>query len=200
MSTNDINQAALDRFTSAHAGVGITMGALGLPWWAMMGLTIGWELVENFLKDKKPHLFPYSSHDSIDNSVADTAAVIVGFVTTRHMLRRGLTPAGQAALQAGVGSTLGAFAGSGIFGLLGKLRYAESDDGDRGSSPAVTWGGSGYIFGCSMGGAAGGAYGAGFPFVEQAALGGAIGGAVFGPVGAALGTYLAVGVAEERAA
>lgn len=200
MSDEGINQAALDRFTSAHAGVGVTMGAMGLPWWVALGLTIGWELAENFLKDRKPHLFPYSSHDSVDNSAADMAAVVVGFVVTRHMMRRGLTPAGQAALHAAVGSTLGAFAGSGTLGLLGKLRHGEREEGARGSSPAVTWGGGGYIVGCSLGGALGGAYGSQVSFGEQAAFGGAVGGAAFGPVGAALGTYLAVGVAEERAA
>jgi hypothetical protein len=190
----------MDRFTSAHAGVGVTMAALGLPWWAALGMTIGWELVENFFKDQKPHLFPYSSHDSIDNSIADTAAVIVGFVTTRHMMRRGLTPAGKAALHAAVGSTFGAFVGSGTLGLLGKLRYGERDDRARGTSPVVTWGGGGYILGCAVGGAVGGGYGSAVPFEEPAAFGGAVGGAAFGPLGAALGTYLAVGVAEERAA
>lgn len=198
MSEAGINQAALDRFTSAHAGVGVSIAVLGFPWWAALGLTIGWELIENVLKDKKPHLFPYSSHDSTENSVADAAAVMVGFVVTRHMMTRGLTPAGEAALRSAVGATAGAFVGSGAFGLVGKAMHGEQPEGERGMSVVSNWGGHGYMFGCAVGGGIAGATIRDQRYAEAAAYGGLVGGAAFGPLGAALGTYMAVGVAEER--
>lgn len=195
---SDINQAALDRFTSAHAGVGISIAVLGFPWWAALAMTVGWELVENYLKDRKPDLFPYSSHDSAENSVADAAAVMVGFVVTRHMLRRGLTHAGQAALRSAVGATAGAFVGSGSFGLAGKAMHHEQSQGQRGTSVVSTWGGYGYMVGCSVGAAIAGATIKDQRYAEAAAFGGLVGGGAFGPLGAALGTYVAVGVAEEK--
>lgn len=199
MSDTGINQVALDRFTSAHGGVGITLASFNVPWWAMLGITLGWELVENYLKDQKPHLFPYSSHDSAENSVADAAAVIVGFTVTRHLLRRGLTRAGDAALRSAVGATLGAFVGSGTFGLAARAVEGEPNDLEsRGSSPMSTWGGNGYIAGCAAGAAVAGATIADQKYAEPAALGGGLGGAAFGPLGAAMGTYIAVGIAEDR--
>ena len=198
MSSDGINQAALDRFTSAHGGVGITMAALGVPWWVMLGLTVGWEVVENYLKEQKPHLFPYSSEDSADNSVADTAAVIVGFMATRQLMRQGLSEAGKASLHAAIGSTAGAFFGSGAFGFLGKVVRGEGDGGARGSSEATTWGRGGYMVGTAVGGAVGGGHGAPVSFEEAGAFGGAVGGAAFGPLGAAIGTYLSIGIAEQR--
>lgn len=197
MPDTGINQAAIDRFTSAHGGVGVTLAVLNFPWWAALGVTIGWEVVENYLKDRKPHLFPYSSHDSLENSVVDAAAVIVGFAVTRHMMRRGLTTAGQAALRSAVGATFGAFIGSGTFGLSGRLMHGEQEDSERGLSPVSTWGGTGYLVGCSVGGAVGGATIKNQTYAEAAAFGGLVGGAAFGPLGAALGTYISVGVAEE---
>lgn len=199
MPDTGINQAALDRFTSAHAGVGITIAALGIPWWAALALTVGWEVVENYLKDRQPHLFPYSSHDSAENSFADAAAVVVAFAVTRHMMNRGLTPAGQAALRSAVGATAGAFVGSGTFGLAGRALHGEQEEGARGTSVVSSWGGHGYMVGCAVGGAIAGATIEDQRYAEPAAFGGMVGGAAFGPLGAALGTYVAVGIAEDQA-
>lgn len=200
MAEESVNQAALDRFTSAHAGVGVTMAVLGVPWWAATLITVGWELVENVLKDAKPHFFPYSSHDSADNSVADSIAVILGFLTARHMMRRGLTDAGKAALGATVGSTVGCFFGSGVLGVTGRLGYGEREDAARGQSPVVAWARSGYMIGGGIGGAIAAARQVPSHLQESAGFGALVGGTAFGPLGAALGSYLAVGVAEEHAA
>lgn len=199
MADDLINQAALDRFTSAHAGVGVTMAVFNVPWWGALGISVAWEIVENWLKDQKSHLFPYSSHDSAENSVADTIAVVLGFATTRHLMRRGLTDAGKAALGSAVGATLGAFVGSASIGLAGRMIYGEQKDAERGKSPVISAGRTGYMVGCGMGGAVGGIVKSDPKFSDAAGLGGIVGGVSFGPLGAALGTYLAVGVAEDVA-
>ena len=144
-------------------------------------------------------MFPYSSHDSLDNSVVDTIAVVAGFATARHLLQRGMTQAGKAAMGAAVGSTLGAFVGSAVIGLAGRLLYGEQPDAERGGSPVVDAGRTGYMVGCGIGGAAGGLYAAEPASKEAASLGGVVGGVSFGPLGAALGTFLAVGLAEQAA-
>lgn len=195
MTESTINQAAVDRFTSAHAGVGVTMAAAGLPWWAALVGTVGWELVENHLKDARPDLFPYSSHDSLGNSVADSVAVMAAYLVTRHVTDRGLSPEGKAAYRSAVGSTLGAFAGSISFGGIGHLVGADKTTMERGLTIQDT-GATGYQVGCAIGGAVG-AFGAGDKHKIAAAIGGLIGGGTLGPLGAALGSYVAVSLAQS---
>lgn len=195
MTDGAINQAALDRFTSAHAGVGITMAAFGIPWWATLLSTIGWELIENKLKDARPDLFPYSSHDSFENSVADSTAVMLGFWVARHAMRRGLSPEGKAALTASVGATLGAFAGSMSFGVVGKALGATQTTMERGLA-IQSHGRAGYHLGCGLG-AALGIWHLRAAHTAPVAAGGFVGGATGGPLGAALGAYMATGIAQD---
>ena len=70
-------QPLLDRYTIGHAAIGGVYGALGLPWHTALLLVIGWEVIENPLKDRIPELFPDSCHDTIENAVADAAASMV---------------------------------------------------------------------------------------------------------------------------
>lgn len=186
------NQAAMDRFTSAHAGIGITMAAFGIPWWATLASTVGWELLENRIKDARPDLFPYSSHDSIANSVSDSVAVMLGFWSTRYAMGKGLSAEGRAALSSAVGATLGSFLGSVSFGLLGRATKSATTQEERGLQ-IQSHGQAGYHVGCGMGGAAGAMIAS--QRRVAALIGGGLGGSLGGPIGAAFGTYLVLGSA-----
>jgi hypothetical protein len=75
----EINGDAIDRFTLAHFGVGVALGLLGAPTWVAAGWAVGWEIVEDRLKDALPRLFPNATHDTKENALTDAAAVLLGF-------------------------------------------------------------------------------------------------------------------------
>lgn len=81
----EINGDALDRFTAAHFAIGVGYGLAGLPWYAALGLALGWELVEIPLKDHAPQVFPRSSQDTVPNAICDVAAVMAGWAAGRKM-------------------------------------------------------------------------------------------------------------------
>jgi hypothetical protein len=80
----EINGDALDRFTFAHLGFGAACGWLRVPWWATMGLAIGWEIAEDRLKTKYPAVFPSATYDTPANAIADVLAAGVGYLLTRR--------------------------------------------------------------------------------------------------------------------
>lgn len=82
-----VNGDPVDHFTFAHLGVGAIMGAVKLPWWAALGIAIGWELIENPLKDRFSKLFPHPSHDRPANAVVDAAAMMAGWGIARGLRR-----------------------------------------------------------------------------------------------------------------
>lgn len=109
MSDNRINKDAIDRYTSAHFGVGVTAAAVGLPWWATLAGSVAWEVAEDLLKDKIPTAFPYSTHDTLLNATTDSLAVMAGWGMGTLALRQP-TLADRAGLEATVGATVGAIA------------------------------------------------------------------------------------------
>lgn len=73
-------QAVLDQYTVAHGSVGVLYGTLtNMPWWLALTLAVGFEVIENPLKDEFPELFPDAKHDRLPNAAADVAAVMFGF-------------------------------------------------------------------------------------------------------------------------
>jgi hypothetical protein len=102
-----INKHAIDRYTSAHFGVGVLAGGLDIPWWGTLLGSVLWETVESPLKDLMPTAFPYSSHDTLLNASADTLAVMAGWGMARLALRQ-TDIRDRAALEATMASTLGA--------------------------------------------------------------------------------------------
>lgn len=176
---NDINVAAVDRYTSHHAGLGVLMAKLGASWWMTLGSSIAWELLENYFKRTHPQLFPYSSEDSFANASFDTLAVMLGYAFTQHALDAGMTDRGQAAMDAAIGTTVGGALGSMAFG-------ASSESEDRTARARL-----GYRVGGSVGGMAG-------VFLNDhgavPAAGAGAGAAAGGPLGAALVAYIAAGV------
>jgi hypothetical protein len=79
----EINGDALDRFTLVHFGAGVTLGLLRTPWWLAIPMAIGWEIVENRLKDRFPEMFPHATHDTLPNAVMDALAMTTGWAAAR---------------------------------------------------------------------------------------------------------------------
>lgn len=75
----EINGDSIDRFTAGHAAFGVLLGLGRVPWWVALGLAVGWEIVENPLKDRFPKLFPHPSHDAPVNATFDVLAVMTGW-------------------------------------------------------------------------------------------------------------------------
>lgn len=83
----EINGDALDRFTLLHFGAGAALGAVGAPWWAVVTVAIGWELLERPLKRKAPELFPHSSQDTVPNAVVEPIRDAGALIAKRKMAR-----------------------------------------------------------------------------------------------------------------
>lgn len=79
------NVAPVDRFTLGHMAVGVILGLRGVPWWVALGITVGWELIEDPLKSSLPGIFPHASHDAPINSIIDGAAVMLGWAMMRAL-------------------------------------------------------------------------------------------------------------------
>jgi hypothetical protein len=72
------NQAAIDQYTAAHVASGVLLRLIGrVPWWAALGLAIGWEVVE--IKIKKMGLLPVNDPDSFGNWTVDILSVMAGY-------------------------------------------------------------------------------------------------------------------------
>lgn len=183
MSESSINRSAVDRYTSAHAGVGVAVAAWDVKPLGAFGIAIGWEIVENILKSAVPEIFPYESHDTAQNAITDTVANLVAYFVTRRAMTQGLSERGQALVDAVVGSTIGGILGSVLLGATTAI------DPDFGAGETQNAGRVGYRLGTALGGAAGG----GRSRRAATIAGGGIGGAFMGPVGAGIGAWIAHG-------
>lgn len=74
-----INEAAFDRFTLLHMLTGFVCGYFGQNPVLYMTTAVGWEMVEDALKDARPDLFPHPSHDSKANALGDVWAGFFGY-------------------------------------------------------------------------------------------------------------------------
>ena len=83
-----INTAPLDRFTAAHAAMGIAAAAMGVPLPAVLVIAVGWEVLEQPLKRKFPGRFPNPNPDSTKNAVWDINATVIGYAAGETMRRR----------------------------------------------------------------------------------------------------------------
>ncbi len=80
MSDLRINAAPVDRWTTLHVASGVGLGAVGLPWWSALGISVVFEVVENLVQPSIPSVFKGSAdNDSLENSVIDTAALMLGW-------------------------------------------------------------------------------------------------------------------------
>ncbi len=73
------NQAAVDRFTLAHAAVGYLFGRLGVDWRSAIAGAVAFEALEDGLKRMAPAVFPHAEPDSKINALADVGAFLAGY-------------------------------------------------------------------------------------------------------------------------
>ena len=73
------NIVPVDRFTLGHFGVGLCLGALHVPEAWALGIAVGWELGENYLKKNVPQIFPDSKLDIPSNKIIDAFSMYLGY-------------------------------------------------------------------------------------------------------------------------
>ena len=74
------NYGFVDRYTAGHAAFGVLGGLARLPWWAMLGSGLFFDLViERQFKDKWPEIWPNSTQDTWQNITGDTIAMMLGW-------------------------------------------------------------------------------------------------------------------------
>lgn len=81
----EINGDAFDRYTLGHLAAGVLLGLGRVPLPAALVVAVGWELLENPLKNAVPSAFPHSTHDSFKNAAVDAAAVMLGWAAMRSL-------------------------------------------------------------------------------------------------------------------
>jgi hypothetical protein len=77
----------VDRYTIGHGMIGFLLGLGRVPWWAALGIAVGWELIENPLKRAMPEWFPVGVPDTIENASIDVAAWMAGYGAARLIPR-----------------------------------------------------------------------------------------------------------------
>ena len=82
---DEVNYPLIDRFTLVHFIIGVGYGLLGLGFGWTLFLAIAWELIENPLKVHLPFIFPHGTADTLQNSVGDSLAVILGWALIHFM-------------------------------------------------------------------------------------------------------------------
>lgn len=86
------NHGFVDRYTAGHAAFGVLGGLARLPWWAMLGSGLAWDLViERKFKDAWPKIWPNPTQDTWQNIAGDTIAMMIGWKLA-NLLPNGKTP------------------------------------------------------------------------------------------------------------
>lgn len=75
----EINIQTVDRFTIGHAAFGMMLGLVRTPWYFMIPIAVGWELLERPLKQNIPGLFPHAVQDTVPNAAFDALAMLAGW-------------------------------------------------------------------------------------------------------------------------
>ena len=74
----EVNFDFVDRFTFAHAAIGVGYALAGLSVVTALLLAVAWEIAENPLKVRFPAIFPHATRDTLRNAVGDVLAVAAG--------------------------------------------------------------------------------------------------------------------------
>lgn len=80
------NQRLIDKFTWGHFLIGALLRKNEVSPQTSFVLSLLWELGENEIKARHPGVFPWSSFDSVGNSIMDT----VGWTTGYHLMDKAL--------------------------------------------------------------------------------------------------------------
>lgn len=78
---SDKIDAWVDRYSIGHYAFGLIMGLGRLPWWAALGVSIGYELVEDGIKKLSPTLFPDARPEALNNHFTDIVFNMAGWGT-----------------------------------------------------------------------------------------------------------------------
>lgn len=76
-------KSPVDKYTLGHLAWGGVLAALGVPFWGVFAMSVGFELLEQPLKVHLPGLFPEPVRDSIENQIMDTVGVLSGWGIVR---------------------------------------------------------------------------------------------------------------------
>ena len=74
-----VNLDPVDRWSLLHLGGWYLAGKNGVPPAVALAAILGWEVVENGVKDNFPELFVHPVHDSRENIIADIAIGLLGY-------------------------------------------------------------------------------------------------------------------------
>jgi hypothetical protein len=88
MSAATVNVNLFDRYTFAHMGVGFVLERLGGGFLLTLALAVGFEMVEDTLKDRFPGVFPNATHDTKLNSCGDMIGNMAGWALSRSLAGR----------------------------------------------------------------------------------------------------------------
>lgn len=70
----------VDQYTLGHGLVGILLGMWRMPWYGALGISVAFELLENFaLKPALPQMFPEGHRDTFANSTLDIVSWMAGY-------------------------------------------------------------------------------------------------------------------------
>lgn len=81
-----VKKVPVDIYTLGHMAWGGALAAMGVPFWVVVGLGVGFELLEQSMKEHFPGMFPEPIQDSIAGQVTDVGAVIVGWGIVRYAM------------------------------------------------------------------------------------------------------------------
>jgi hypothetical protein len=87
-TSGEINFGFIDPYTLVHGFVGVVAAAIGLRFFGMLALAVGWEIAEHLLKQLIPSVFPHVTQDTFRNSCGDVLATIVGWALARAVHAR----------------------------------------------------------------------------------------------------------------
>ena len=82
---DDANHQWIDRYSIPHAALGMVFEASRIPAWLAIGSHVGFELVEDKVKEVIEPIWPDTRPDSWENHVGDVASFTAGFYTSQAL-------------------------------------------------------------------------------------------------------------------
>ena len=92
-------QGPIDLWTPAHFMGSMVLGVVEIPWWAMLGGSIAFEVLENTIAETAPvkRLVPEAGAETLINMIGDLAINMSGYAAGRALVAGGLVPSRRAA-------------------------------------------------------------------------------------------------------
>jgi hypothetical protein len=91
-------QGPIDIWSPAHFAGGLLMGAFDLEWYTALGISVGFELVENTVAELAfvQRFEPTAGAESYVNQIGDVFVNMTGFAIGRALVAAGLLPSRKA--------------------------------------------------------------------------------------------------------